>query len=43
MYVNHVQAGDDARVWVNVFSFMKYIFRVKPGLVVATFTFSYHV
>lgn len=43
MDVNYVQAEDDARVWVNLFSSMKYIFRGKPGLAIATFTFSYQV
>lgn len=42
MYWNNcVQVRDDGRLLVNLFSFVKQIFRVNPRLVIAMFTFSY--
>jgi len=40
MYLNPwVQVGDEVTLLVNLCSFIKKIFRVKPRLVIATFTF----
>lgn len=40
MYVNRcVQVGDDARLLVNLFSFINEIYRVKPRLVISVYLF----